>query len=92
MVKKKAKVVLSFDDRNKIAAFFAILIKVEKCMRAATSDKKTKKAKSKKNQKTKPRDRGSPIRGPFFIFGKKTQIKFINSKRKAYQSRLSSKT
>jgi hypothetical protein len=41
MFKKKAKVVLSFDDKNKVAAlFFVILITVEKRMRAATSDKK----------------------------------------------------
>ena len=77
---KKAKVVLSFDSKNKVTAFFVLLIQVDKRLKAATSNKKENKAKQKRNRKTtKDNDTGSLICGPFFI-SKKTQIKFTKFK------------
>jgi len=63
MLKKTKEKVLSFDDRNRFASFFIVLLKVDKRVNE-------KKAKSKGNQKTKhkSKDIGPPIRGPFLFF------------------------
>ncbi|MDR3646314.1 MAG: hypothetical protein P4L22_02100 [Candidatus Babeliales bacterium] len=68
---KKTKVVLSFDASNKVAAFFVLLIKVDKSISEATHEKKAKGAKPKKAKTKKDDDIGS-LYGELFYFKNET--------------------
>jgi len=59
--KKTNNVILSFEDRKQITAFFSLLIQIDR--------RNIKEGKSKRNRKTKVKDKtdGSQMCGPFLM-------------------------